>query len=323
LKFVKSELFLDRTLISIVIVNWNSGRLLQSCVQSLLKNAAGSQIIVVDNASTDSSLLFAKGIQAVGLSIVQNDRNAGFAAGSNLGWKRSGGDRILFLNPDTECLPDSISHLERTLASDTSVWAAGGHLLSPSGKSQQGFNVRVFPSIGNVAAEMLFIDEFWPANRKLRAYCAAAGMAAVDVDQPAAACLMVARTALETVGGFDEEFSPAWFEDVDLCRRIRNCGGRIQYQPQAHFLHHGGYSLDTMTRQDFLEIFHGNQIRYFKKHHGLQTAARVKRLIVIGLVLRSALSMVRSPIHGTTRMTASKMFWRIARRIGGLHEGQL
>jgi len=96
---------------------------------------------------------------------------------------------------------------------------------------------------------------------------------------------MVARTALDAIGGFDEIFSPAWFEDVDLCRRIRNQGGRIQYQPGARFIHHGGYSLRRMRRQDFLVLFHTNQIRYFNKHHGPRTASRVKRWVILGLLL--------------------------------------
>jgi N-acetylglucosaminyl-diphospho-decaprenol L-rhamnosyltransferase len=306
-------------LISIVVVNWNSGLLLRSCVQSLIENAGESEIIVVDNASTDSSLAFAEDIHSDNLLILRNNRNAGFAAGSNLGWSRSSGKKILFLNPDTECLQGSLACLEQTLDSDSSIWAAGGHLLSPSGDPQPGFNVRNFPSIGSVAAEMLFIDEMLlPINRI--AGRAASGTAAVDVDQPAAACLMVARTALEAVGGFDEDFYPAWFEDVDLCRRIRNSGGRIQYQPQARFIHHGGYSLGHLPRQDFLEIFHANQIRYFSKHHGPQAAARAKRLIVIGLTIRSALSFIRSPFPGATRTAAATIFWRAAHRIRNLRE---
>jgi N-acetylglucosaminyl-diphospho-decaprenol L-rhamnosyltransferase len=319
----KIEVRSQGTLISIVIVNWNSGRLLQRCVQSLLKNAAGCQIVVVDNASADSSLLFAESIHSADLSILRNQQNAGFAAGNNLGWQRSSGDRILFLNPDTECLPESVSCLEQTLAADSAVWAVGGHLLSPSGISQAGFNVRGFPSMGNVAAEMLLVDGIWPANRRRKTHRAVDACNAIDVDQPAGACLMVARAALETVGGFDEEFRPAWFEDVDLCRRIRNSGGRIQYQPKARFLHHGGYSLDRMPRQDFLEIFHTNQIRYFRKHYGLHAASRVQRLIVAGLVLRSALSTIFSPFPGITRSASVKIFWRAAQRIAGLQKVQL
>jgi N-acetylglucosaminyl-diphospho-decaprenol L-rhamnosyltransferase len=313
----------EGTLISIIVVNWNSGQLLQHCVQSLLRNAAGCQIVVVDNASTDSSLLFAESIHSTDLSILRNRQNDGFAAGNNLGWQQSSGDRILFLNPDTECLPESVSCLEHTLAVDSAVWAAGGHLLSPSGTSQTDFNVRVFPSLGNVAADMLLVDGIWPANRKRKARHAADACNAIDVDQPAGACLMVARAALETVGGFDEEFRPAWFEDVDLCRRICNSGGRIQYQPKARFLHHGGYSLDRMPRQDFLEIFHTNQIRYFRKHYGLRAALRVQRLIVAGLILRSGLSIVFSPFPRIARFASAKIHWRAAQRIAGLQKAQL
>ena len=314
---------LDQTLISIVIVNWNSGPLLERCVQSLLRNAAGCQIILVDNASTDGSLAFAETLDTADLSIVRNEQNTGFAAGNNLGWRRSRGDRILFLNPDTECLAESISCLEQTLAVDPGVWAAGGRLLSPTGKPQEGFNVRRFPSIGSVAAEMLLFDRIGPAHRRVDEHNAVGKGNAVDVDQPAGACLMVNRFALESLAGFDEEFRPAWFEDVDLCRRIRDHGGRIQYQPQARFVHHGGYSLAYLPRQDFLEIFHTNQIRYFRKHHGPQTASRAKRLIFAGLMFRSALSIIRSPVPGMKRSDAARMFRGAARRVVQLREAQL
>ena len=94
-------------MVSIVIVNWNSGKLLENCVRSLLRNAAGCQIIVVDNASTDSSLLFLEQMQG-GPAIIRNSQNIGFAAGSNLGWRAGKGSHILFLNPDTECFPGSV-----------------------------------------------------------------------------------------------------------------------------------------------------------------------------------------------------------------------
>ena len=319
-KSVRQIRIVDSILISIVIVNWNSGRLLQSCVQSLLQHAPECQIVVVDNASTDSSLLFVEEIHASAFSIVRNRRNAGFAEGNNIGWRRSEGDRILFMNPDIECQPESIACLERTLDADPGIWAVGGHLVSPSGQSQANYNVRAFPSFGNVAAEMLFMDALLPSRRQARR--AAAQSAAVDVDQPAAACLMVEKAALDKVGGFDEDFRPAWFEDVDLCRRIRDCGGRIQYQPLARFLHHGGYSLQRIARQDFLEIFHANQIRYFRKHNGARAAARIRILIVLGLILRSVLSTAASPIPSMTRSAAAKMFWKAARRISSLPESR-
>jgi N-acetylglucosaminyl-diphospho-decaprenol L-rhamnosyltransferase len=300
--------------VSIIIVNWNSGQLLENCVRSLLANAAGCEIIIVDNASTDSSLNFADKIGA-GLSILRNDRNAGFAAANNFGWRTSKGDPILFLNPDTECLPESVRRLEQTLKNDSAVWAVGGRLTSPSGKSQSDFNVRSFPSIGSVASEMFFIDEIWPSNPWSRRMRIDNANRSLDVDQPAAACLMVSRAALESIGGFDEAFYPAWFEDVDLCRRIRGHGGRIAYEPGACFLHHGGYSLDRMSLQDFLESFHTNQIRYFGKHHGPKAALRVKRLVVLGLYIRAGFSMIYPPARNLSRAASSRMFRNAARCI--------
>ena len=314
-------------MISIVIVNWNSGPLLESCVRSLIKNAAGCEIIIVDNASTDSSLSFSNSIKSDSiesdLSILRNDRNIGFAAGNNLGWRAGKGDPVLFLNPDTECYPDSIKYLQQTFTIDKMVCAVGGRLVNPSGKTQKNFNVRPFPSIGRVAAEQLFIDKIWPFNRWFYKDCTPDSEAPVDVEQPAAACLMVTKRALETMGGFDEKFYPAWFEDVDLCRRIQKQGGRILYQPEAGFLHHGGHSLGRLSRQDFLEFYHANQIRYFKKHHGHKVAGRVRRLILLGLFLRSVLSLFYPLAPGLSRAEAVKTFWKAARHIPSMSEIRL
>jgi N-acetylglucosaminyl-diphospho-decaprenol L-rhamnosyltransferase len=309
-------------MISIVIVNWNSGPLLEKCIQSLLLHAAGCQIVVVDNASTDSSLHFAEQTKSK-ILVLRNDRNIGFAAASNMGWRAGEGTHILFLNPDTECFPGSVERMQRALIGDNAIWAAGGQLVSPSGEPQTGFNVRVFPTVGIVAAEMLMIEKIWPTNPWSGPNRKSGEAIPMDVDQPAAACLMVSKTALEKIGGFDEDFFPAWFEDVDLCRRIRNQGGRIRYEPEARFLHHGGYSLSQLSWQEFLEIFQRNRILYFRKHHGRRAASRVKHLIVAGLLLRSGLSLAFPPAAERSRKASSAAYWKAACRISKLRESAL
>ncbi len=306
-------------MVSIIIVNWNSGPLLERCVRSILKNATGCQIIVVDNASHDSSLDFAAEVKAQ-ITILPNGENLGLAAANNRGWRASKGTSILFLNPDTECLPGSVSRLEQTISEEKSVWAVGGQLLSPPGRPQIGFDVRSFPTIGSVAAEMLLLDKFWPTNPWTSRYRMSRSdrTFAMDVDQPAAACLMASRQALEAVGGFDENFRPAWFEDVDLCRRIWNKGGRIRFQPEARFMHHGGSSLAHLPREKFLEYFHSNQIRYFIKHHGARKASRVRALIISGLYLRSILSILYPLAKNASRVSSVRIFWNAARNIAGL-----
>jgi len=301
-------------MISIVIVNWNAGPLLERCVQSLGRYAGDCEAIVVDNGSEDGSLdFFSRSHSSVRLQ--REGVNLGFAAANNIGWMTSGGDQVLFLNPDTECVEGSVRALLETMSASRGVWAVGGALASPSGNAQTGFNVRAFPTVGSVAAEMLLIDEIWPGNPWTCRYRMSRWdhLSVCEVDQPAAACLMVQRRALESLGGFDESFFPAWFEDVDLCKRIRNGGGRILFQPAASFIHHGGSSLRHLPPDKFMEYYHTNQIRYFSKHHGRRSAARVRRLVMLGMHLRAVITSVRPMLPGMTRIESARTFRRVAR----------
>ena len=309
-------------MISIAIVNWNSGPLLGRCVSSLAEHASECEIIVVDNASEDGSADFLRASDH-SVTLIRNSHNVGFAAAGNLAWQRSRGEWILFLNPDIECLPGSVGRLAEPLIRDTSVWATGGLLVDARHKPQAGYSIRRFPTIGSVAADMLLLDELWPSNPWTMQYRLAHfdPRLAADVCQPAGACLMVSKRALTTMGGFDESFRPAWFEDVDLCRRIWDSGGRIHFVPDAKFLHLGGHTLERLGREKFLKIFHANQIRYFAKHHGANQAESVRRLVVAGLCLRAAVSLLRRSPDGGSRRSASRVFWRVARYFGATGEG--
>src|SRR5207248_3160166 len=91
---------------------------------------------------------------------------------------------------------------------------------------------------------------------------------ATPVQQPAGACLMLRRPVFEAIGGFDERFYPAWFEDVDLCLRLAQAGQRLYFLPQARFNHGGGESVMQLGWSQFLKVFYLNQRRYFAKHCG-------------------------------------------------------
>jgi len=299
--------------ISIVIVNWNSGSLLERCVLSLVAHAPGCELVVVDNASSDSSLDFATRLG--GVSTIRNRENRGYAAANNQGWNGSRGDPVLFLNPDTEATRGAVNRLEQALKADPSRWAAAGKLVGASGETQIGFNLRAFPTVASVAADMLMLDEIWPANPWTRRYRMADADhdAPREVDQPAAACLMLRRAALERLGGFDENYQPAWFEDVDLCRRIWSLGGRILFEPGAVFVHQGGSSLRRLTPPEFLQYFHTNQLRYFYKHHGHAHGRRVRRLVILGMYLRSAASLFFPLLPHSTRVSSASTYWQAAR----------
>jgi N-acetylglucosaminyl-diphospho-decaprenol L-rhamnosyltransferase len=308
-------------MVTIVIVNWNSGPLLERCIRSIQEHASGCEIVVVDNASEDSSLSFLPQ-PGLPLLLLKNQTNAGFAAAANQGWRTGRGEPVLFLNPDAECLAGGVESLAQQLARDPGIWAAGGCLLDSSGSPQVGFNVRAFPSIASVAAEMLLLDEIWKLNPWTRRYRMSGWdhNSVRDVDQPAAACLMVRRTVLESLGGFDERFRPAWFEDVDLCKRMRDAGGRIVFEPQARFLHHGGISLQSLSAAGFLRYFHTNQILYFEKHHGRRAAARVRRLIITGLYLRALLASLGAPRSVRAKASSPSAYRQVARYFAGRGE---
>jgi N-acetylglucosaminyl-diphospho-decaprenol L-rhamnosyltransferase len=308
-------------LISVVIVNWNSGSYLEKCIRSLIRNAPGCEIIVVDNASKDSSLEFAVG-ENLPIKILHNSRNLGFAAANNRGWRSSQGDFVLFLNPDIECLPGAVNCLIETLSGNSAIWAVGGLLIDSSGKTQSGFNVRSFPTAGSVAAEMLFLDEIWPDNPWTSRYRMSGWNPniASDVDQPAAACLMLTRNALEILNGFDETFYPAWFEDVDLCRRIHNAGGHIRLQPGAAFVHAGGSSLRSLDLLAYLQYFHTNMIRYFIKHHGKEYARRIRTLVIMGMRLRAILSLLYPIAKNASRISSARSFWKCSRYIASMQK---
>jgi N-acetylglucosaminyl-diphospho-decaprenol L-rhamnosyltransferase len=301
-------------MISVVIVNWNSGPLLERCIDSLRKYAPDCEIVLVDNHSGDSSLDFVGRLDRH-ILLVRNHENLGFASAGKQGWRASQGDKILLLNPDAECLSGGIDALAQRLESEAAVWAVGGCLFDPAGVLQAGFNVRAFPTISAVAAEALLLDEIWHRNPWTRRYRMTDWdhRTRRDVDQPAAACLMVRRAVLETMRGFDEQFWPAWFEDVDLCKRIRDAGGRIVFEPGARFSHHGAASLRSLTQEEFLRFYHANQILYFEKHFGNEAAARVRRLVIAGLRLRALIAWTGAPLRGRAANSSARAFWRAAR----------
>src|SRR5262249_51565895 len=126
-----------------------------------------------------------------------------------------------------------------------------------------------------------------------------------DVDQPAAACLMVRASVFDALGGFDEQFFPAWFEDVDFCRRLHAAGSRIRFEPRASFIHHGGVAMRTLGLGPFLQIWYGNLVRYVRKQHGTMAWLLVKVLISVGMLLRMAIALVRRDRE------AARTYWSV------------
>jgi GT2 family glycosyltransferase len=280
--------------VSILLVAWNASAVIERCLQSL--DVDRHEVIVVDNASADGTA-DRVALTHPRVQLVRATTNLGFAGGVNAGLRLCRGEFVLLLNCDVTASPGAIDYLLYALRSRPDSAAAGGLLLGETGEPQHGFHVRRFPALATWAVELWLVDHVWPGNPVTRRYEArdltSGATVPTEVDQPAAACLMVRRDVLRALGGLDERFHPAWFEDVDLCRRIRNAGWSILFVPAARFSHAGGVAARRLGLAAFSRIWYRNLQRYVRKHHGAATLIAVKALIVSGMMLRVCVTLAR------------------------------
>src|SRR5437879_4206907 len=234
---------------SAIVVTYNSAVEIGPCLEALRDEARWLRI-VVDNASQDDTIEQAQKVDPAA-HIVANRQNIGFAAAANQGARLASGDVLLFLNPDAVAQPGALDALANTLEQE-GVGAVGGALSHRCGEVDRGFCVRRFPTMLSMAAEILLLNRLWPSNPLNRDYrCLDLDYAKPqEVDQPAGACLAARREVWTSIGGFDERFFPLWFEDVDLCRRLRAHNWKILYCPNARFLHSGGHSVTRLSMGD-------------------------------------------------------------------------
>jgi GT2 family glycosyltransferase len=287
---------------SVIVVTYNSAEAIGACLEALAREDC--EIVVVDNASQDAT------VQRVEefvlwheLRLLANDSNLGFGAAANRGARKASGDVLLALNPDAIAEPGAVTAMRQCLES-TQAGAAGGALLESDGKPARGFAFRRLPTLAALLCEAMLVNQLWPGNPANRRYrCLDADYSQPqEIEQPAGACLAITRETWNEVGGFDEQFYPVWFEDVDLCQRLLERGSKIVYCPTARFRHSGAHSVGQLSFHDRQVFWYTNMLRYARKHF---TSAQVKLLragIAAGMFLRSiaALLGVRHTSLGET-----------------------
>ena len=263
------------TATSVVIVNWNSGPHLARAVASLVAiTDAIDAIVVVDNASTDDSLAEVDTSDSR-VRIVRNATNTGFAGGINRGARETSGPYMLVLNPDVQVQEGAVNRLRRLLEDRPRIGAAGGFV-------NERYWPRPFPTPVSLIVENLGLGA-----RTLRG----PGVEGLRVDQPAASALMIRREAFDAVGGFDDQFFPAWYEDVDFATALATHGWTCWYDPAARFDHDGGYSLNGLGNAGFMMAYYANQFRYVRKRIGAGWVVPIKIALAIGTLGR----MIRRP----------------------------
>jgi GT2 family glycosyltransferase len=251
--------------LSIIIVTWNSQEYIRNCLDSIFLSSGNfsSEVIVVDNGSSDQTAKIVEEFYPQ-VNLIQNKRNLGYAKANNQGIKEAKGEYMLLLNPDTQVLEDALFLMYEFMEQNPKVRALGPKLLNPDETVQP--SCREFPTFSTLIWEFLGLSRLFPKSKVFGRW--RMGYFNFDkpreVDQPMGSCFMLRRKTLEDVGIFDENFG-MFFNDVDLCYRIKKSGWKIYFYPDAKVIHHKGASTKK-AKAKMIWLSHLAFYKFFRKH---------------------------------------------------------
>lgn len=282
--------------LSVIVVSWNSKRYLQDCLAALPAGAGdiSYEVFVIDNGSTDGSAALVHEAFP-GVSLISNPQNRGFAAANNQGLRIARGRYALLLNPDTRVEPLALSQVVRFMDAHPEAGACGCMLVDEGGAVQHA--VRRFPTFRSALASKTILGNAGLFRKsydrvKMRDVTLDEVM---EVDQPSGAALFLRRNALEKAGLLDEGFF-IFFEEVDLCRRIKMAGYKIYFFPDARIVHYGGRSR-RQIRAAIMTANAQSMLRYFRKYPGgLKSAvfeAFFRPLFVFGIITDACAAAIK------------------------------
>jgi GT2 family glycosyltransferase len=255
--------------LSLVLVSYRSRGLLLECLRALQGDAARTGIaletVVVDNDSGDGTLE-ALAADFPGVRVIANRHNAGYARAVNQGLGATHAPYVLVLNPDCQVSPNALRALLDHMGGRPRVAIAGPRILNPDGSLE--YSARSFPDHSTFLFNRYsLLTRLFPRNRFSRRYLLTDwDHASVrEVDWVSGACMMVRRAAIKEVGGMDEAFF-MFNEDVDWCRRMKQAGWSVTYEPAAVIVHHIGASRSRVAPR-VVWGRHLGMIHYFHKHH--------------------------------------------------------
>lgn len=241
--------------VSVVVLTFNSAEHILACLDSLsqaCEQVPGAEVIVVDNASSDEtcSLVRRYGRR---VRLVINRDNLGCAGGNNIGWRAARGEIVVFVNPDVVVTPGWLEQLLRPFGEDPHLGIAGSKLYYPGGRTIQHMGGILYPN--GMVDHWGKGEEDWGQYDDLS-----------DVDYVTGAAMAVRRELLEQLGGFDEDYYPAYFEETDLCWRARRKGWAVRVVPEAVAYHHESTILQRRSPR-FLRYFYKARMRFVAKNY--------------------------------------------------------
>jgi len=274
--------------VTTIIVNYNAGETLQQCVKALLKSKTPTSVTVVDNASSDQSAEELRSFYGhqQGVEFLFNPTNLGFAPAVNMAARRSDADWLLILNPDCILEPDTLGSLKNALENDTGAALAGPAVRDENGQLQRA-TLRRFPDSWKslmTASGLWRLGQWFPAFHGVEVDVSKLKGGTQVCDAVSGACMLVRRSALETVGFLDEKYA-MHCEDLDLMFRLRQHGWHCLFVPHASCVHKQG--LSSRSRPTWVHFQkHRGLTRFFGKFQAKSTLFPLRMLVYAGIWLR-------------------------------------
>ncbi|WP_170005752.1 glycosyltransferase family 2 protein [Marinobacter guineae] len=282
-------------MLDIIVVNWNAGPQLKTCVDSVTQFGGDyvGKIIVVDNGSIDGSETSVEGMPNV--TLIRAGENLGFGKACNLGAKDADSDYLLFLNPDAALFEGTLRKVVNFMQAPANqvVGICGAQLIEESGKVSR--SCARFPSVTGFLAHAVGLDRIFPGLGNSMAEWD--HLADRKVDQVIGAFFFVRRRLFEQLQGFDERFF-VYFEEVDFSYRARLAGWQSFYLADAQAFHAGGgTSNQVKARRLFYSL--RSRLLYAFKHFSFPAALMVlATTLLLEPLARSALALARRSLSG-------------------------
>ncbi len=280
--------------VSIVIVSFNTKKLLLECVESIKSETKCSyEIIVVDNGSVDNSGSMIK-TRHSDVILYENKENVGFAKANNQGFALAKGRYFFMLNPDTVVLDGAIDKLVSFMDNNKDVGICGPQILGPGGELQ--YSCDHFPSFWNNLWSYTTLNNLFPwvpmFKRNMMRYWDYSGQR--DVDRIIGCALMIRSDLFKRLGGLDNAYF-MYFEETDLCYRSKMIGFRTVYVPHCRIVHYGGQSAKhqndlVVINSTIVKYYYASQYYFFRKNYGFFSMVAIRTLDMIygaSLMLRN------------------------------------
>ena len=239
----------EKPLLTVILILFNRSELTFQCLESIKAHADISyQIIIVDNASSDNTSHLLERLRNI--KIIKNTENIGFLKACNQAVEYATGKYVLFLNNDTQVLPNTFSALVNTIESDPKIGVVGGKLIFPNGKLQEAGGI-----IWQDGTCVSYGRNDVP-NKPQYSYVK-------EVYYCSGALLLTRHELFVELGAFDESYTPAYYEEVDYCMKVRENGYKVVYQPFAQVIHHEFAS--SQNSEQAIRLQERNRTMFTKK----------------------------------------------------------